>query len=104
MKRYIKVSVFMCAIFLSAYPLMAEKLGMAQEFSLPDIYNDTVTLNRYRDKQPVLLFFWATWCPHCRKELKVLDESYAELSKNDIEVLAINVGESVSKVNNFLKN
>ncbi len=39
----------------------------------------------------VLVNFWATWCPPCRKELPSIDRLHAELSGDDLDVVAINV-------------
>lgn len=81
----------------------ATEAALAPDFKLQDLNNNLVTLSSYRDKQPVLLFFWTTWCPFCRKELKALNDMYAQLLKDGIGVLSINIGESSEKVNNFLK-
>jgi peroxiredoxin len=73
------------------------------DFQLKDVNQETVILSSYIDKQPVLLFFWTTWCPYCRKELKIINSRYGELTKEGLELLPINVGESPERVNNFLK-
>jgi len=49
---------------------------------------------------PVVLNFWATTCGPCRMELPYL-EAVAQESEEDIEVVAINVGESVSSIQRF---
>ncbi|OGX16293.1 MAG: hypothetical protein A2166_04020 [Omnitrophica WOR_2 bacterium RBG_13_41_10] len=74
------------------------------DFKLSDIQQNNVTLSEYLGKQPVLLFFWTTWCPYCRKELKMLNEKYAQLTSGGIEILAINVGERLYKVEKFIKS
>ena len=78
------------------------KSRLAPDFELLDIHQDTVTLGDYKNKQPLILFFWTTWCPFCQKELSVLNDMYASLVQDDFEVLAINVGESTDTVNTFL--
>jgi len=75
---------------------------LAPDFTLYDIYQDTYTLSEYRDKQPVILLFWTTWCPFCRKELQVLNGMYSSLAADGIEVLSVNIGEVVNTVQNFL--
>jgi peroxiredoxin len=80
-----------------------EEMLPVLDFQLPDLYKQTVTLSSYINKQPVLLFFWTTWCPFCRKELKVLENMQGRLAKEGLELLLINVGESSERVNNFLK-
>jgi len=49
------------------------------------------------------LFFWTTWCPFCREELKVLNRRHGDLTKIGWKIIAINVGEPASKINNFTK-
>ncbi|MFQ5985052.1 MAG: TlpA family protein disulfide reductase, partial [Alphaproteobacteria bacterium] len=39
----------------------------------------------------VLLNFWATWCPPCRREMPTLDRLQAELGGPDFEVVALSV-------------
>ena len=77
---------------------------IAPNFQLKDLAGNTITLSEYKGKQDVLLFFWTTWCPYCRKGLKVLNEKHAQLSKDGMEILAINVSEPASKVDSFVRN
>lgn len=93
----------MLTLLLPVEFAIAQERGGAADFKLSDINNNTVTLSSYRDKQPVFLFFWTTWCPFCRKELKLLSDKYAQLVKDGFALLAINVGEPAYKVDNFIK-
>ncbi|MGZ8441549.1 MAG: redoxin domain-containing protein, partial [Candidatus Deferrimicrobiaceae bacterium] len=36
------------------------------DFTLADLDGQPVTLSRFLGKTPVLLAFWATWCPVCK--------------------------------------
>jgi len=76
----------------------------APDFKLMDLYQDTFTLSNYRDKQAVVLFFWASWCPFCQKELTVLNNMYPGIVKDGAEALSINVGELPDVVNNFVQS
>lgn len=77
---------------------------LAADFKLQDLSQNTFSLSSYRDKQPVVLFFWTTWCPYCRKELKSLKDIYPQLSKDGWELMAIDVGEPAYKVENFVQS
>jgi len=92
------------ALFLTTQTLSAQDLSPAPNFDLQDMANTKISLNSYKGKQQVLLFFWTTWCPFCRKELKALNNRYQELLKNGWEVLAIDIGEPAEKITNFLKS
>jgi len=85
-------------------PLQAKELSLAPDFRLKDMQENTVVLSSYRDKSPVFLFFWATWCPFCRDELKNLNSRYRELLRDNVEVLAVDIGESLPTVERFISN
>lgn len=87
----------------AAGPLSSNLDERAVNFSLEDIKSQRVSLSDFKDK-PLILFFWTTWCPYCRKELKKFSDTYEKLAKAGIGLLAINIGESSVKVDNFTKN
>lgn len=73
------------------------------DFKLESLRGGQIALSDYRDKQPVILFFWTSECPYCRSEFKTLNEKYPELLKEGIELLAIDVGEPRQIVADFVK-
>lgn len=77
----------------------------APDFQLQDIFYDTYSLQDYKDsQQPVLLFFWTTWCPYCQNELRMMRDRYPKFVESGLEVLAINVGETMQQVSDFVRN
>ncbi|MET0046301.1 MAG: TlpA disulfide reductase family protein [Sedimenticola sp.] len=70
--------------------------------SLSDLEGQHYTLSDYRGKV-VLLNFWATWCPPCVKEIPSLGRLKRKLSDRAVAVLSVDVGESVERVEAFLK-
>lgn len=58
---------------------------------------------RFRGKV-ILVHFWATWCPPCRRELKLLDELLSDVSSEKFEIAAISVDKGGhAAVRSFLK-
>lgn len=105
MKNYIRILLLGFILFLSAVKLLSAQGNLpAPDFQLQDTRQDIVTLSSYKNKQPVILLFWASWSPFCQKELSVLNDMYAGLIKEGIEVLSINSGESPDKVDDFIRN
>lgn len=97
--------IFALALLISSIQAQQQPVRkVAPDFKLQDTYQDIVALNSYKSKQPVLLFFWTTWCPYCQSELKFLNENYAKLTGEGLEVLAINVGESPERVRRFTRS
>jgi len=50
----------------------------------------------------IFLNFWATWCVPCKKEMPDMEELATLMSKHQFRIVAISVGESPAKVENFL--
>lgn len=51
----------------------------------------------------VLLQFWTTWCPYCRREQPLVDAVQKDLASKGLIVLAVNVGESRKTVRKYLE-
>lgn len=102
MKKYRKfIMIFLLFSAFISFGYAAENKS-APAFQLMDLNDKLVSLNDYKDKQAVILFFWTTWCPYCREELKQLNQEYAGFARDSIELLAINVGEPKYKVEPFV--
>jgi len=55
-------------------------------------------------KRPVLVTFWATWCPPCIKEMADLQQLYERYHGQGLEVIAISVNTERAQVEDFLKS
>ncbi|MDI6758271.1 MAG: TlpA disulfide reductase family protein [Candidatus Omnitrophota bacterium] len=104
MKVSLKSFIIILFILLSFLSVLAKDLSLAPDFKLEDITGKKVTLSSFKDKKPVILFFWTTWCPSCVKGLRLLNDMHADFLGDDVELLFINIGESRSKIERFLKN
>jgi len=69
----------------------------APDFVLPDMDGEQHALQDYRGKV-VLLNFWATWCPPCRREMPALERLYQQLGAHGFVVLAVNQWEDPDHV------
>jgi peroxiredoxin len=70
------------------------------DFTLTDLDGKNWTLQSLHGKV-VLVNFWATWCPPCRKEMPDLDALYRKFKDKGLVVLAIS-DEEMAKVKPFL--
>jgi len=78
------------------------KGGATPALALRDAGGNSVSLADYRGKV-LLVNFWATWCEPCRDEMPSLERLQAQLAGKPFAIVAVNIGESESKVADFLE-
>ena len=70
------------------------------DFTLTDLEGKPWSLQGLHGKV-VLVNFWATWCPPCRKEMPDMETLYREFKDSGLLILAIS-DEDISKVKPFI--
>lgn len=76
---------------------------IAPDFVLDTLYNGTKKLSDARDGKKAVLFFWATWCPHCHSQLMSLNNSIESLKRRGYAVVLVNLGEAAREVKAFMQ-
>ena len=89
----------------AAQTLLALRERVQQEngFSLTSLDGKTYTLAGLKGKI-VLLNFWATWCPPCRKEMPDMEKLYRTYEKQGLTVIAVSDEDRETVVNFLAKN
>jgi peroxiredoxin len=77
--------------------------GPAADFTLPDLDGRQVTLGPFLGKTPVLLVFWATWCPECRAAIPEINAMTTGPLAGKLQILGLDFRESRKKVANAVK-
>jgi len=74
----------------------------AADFTLNTLKEKNVNMTKYRGGQKAIIFLWATWCPHCRTELKRLNQMQDEMAAKGIKIILVSLGESYGTVKNYI--
>jgi peroxiredoxin len=74
--------------------------GLAPDFQLPDASGRQVSL-RGQLGHPVLLNFWATWCPPCVDEVPSLEDLARRIDGSDLRLLAVSVDDDWGAIRRF---
>ncbi|MBI5195573.1 MAG: TlpA family protein disulfide reductase [Nitrospirae bacterium] len=85
-------------------PYAIDKLSgkKAPDFTLKDLAGKDVPLSSFKGK-PVLLNFWATWCPYCREERPALIALNKEYKGKGLIIAAVATDKSANRVKDYLK-
>ena len=102
MKFYL--SLFTILILGSSSP--AQSQDKAHQFTLQDQKGNTVSLESYLAKGPVLLDFWATWCKPCKEYFPHLEALHLEFEGKGLTILGISEDgpRNKRKIRSFLRS
>ena len=94
--------------FIFAAPAAAQDLGIELGSTAPAVVvqsldGKSVNLGQYIGKTPMLIEFWATWCPNCRELMPTLLDAQKKYGQKVKFVnLAVAINQSPEKVRRFL--
>jgi len=71
------------------------------DLSLAKLGGGTINLADYRGEKPVILDFWASWCPNCKRDMPRLNAWYQKY-QDEVEVIGINLQEPIGTVQRFV--
>ena len=93
---------------LSAAPAVAQDLGIevgqtAPAVTVQSLDGKSVNLGSYIGKTPMLIEFWATWCPNCKELMPTLLDVEKKYNKQvKFVAIAVAINQSPEKVRRFL--
>ncbi|WP_143317065.1 TlpA disulfide reductase family protein [Clostridium sp. HBUAS56017] len=63
---------------------------LAKDITLYDENLNKVKLSDYKGK-PVVMNFWASWCPHCKEEMPGFNEVVKKYKDEEVSILMVNL-------------
>ena len=86
-------------------PIEAAQVGfLAPDFTLSSLDSQEIRLANLKGK-PIVLKFWASWCPPCKAEMPAFQVAFQEYSGSDLQIIAINATnqDSLTEVTQFIE-
>lgn len=75
----------------------------APDFTLRTLNGADITLSHIVQNKPIILDFWTSWCPNCRRDMPKLNTLY-EKYHDQIEVIGVNLQESSTTVQEYIQS
>ncbi len=114
LNRYLIHVILVAAILLASDSILTAELPplthkltalktpiKAPQLRLQNMDEETIDIKDLKGKV-VVINFWATWCPPCRREMGSLERLHIATKDNNVVVLAINIGEDIDTVFSFM--
>ena len=89
------------ALAINSHIVPVAKPYPAHPVQLKDLDDKVVRLSDFKGKT-VIINFWATWCPPCRRELPSMQHTYEAFKGKNLVILGINVGEDWETIAPFI--
>lgn len=102
------LAMLLCCTVLAACTKQAERSQLmigdqTPRITLPDASGSRVTIPDDLMGKVVVIHFWADWCPHCIKEMPVLESLYGRYRSQGLFIVGVNVKQSPAAVQAYAK-
>lgn len=74
----------------------------APEFAAMDLEGNVIRLSAI-EAPKTILFFWASWCPHCKEMIEEINDIY-RAADNEIEVIGISIDTSLTDLKQVISD
>ena len=98
----IKLFVTILTLLLTS-TAAADEPRVAPDWTLQSVDGETITLSEVAAEQPVIVLFWATWCPYCKALMPHIQSLRLEYGDR-VRVLAVHFRDDKGDPVEFMAN
>jgi thiol-disulfide isomerase/thioredoxin len=105
-KNHLKTLLLLTWLILLPCSLLAAQEGQRLiPFKGYDLNGQPFDLQQSIGSKPVMLIFWASWCPSCKTEVPKINQLAEKFRSRGMEFIGVNVGynDSVERAQAFVK-
>lgn len=75
-----------------------------QRVTLPDItlLDNTVITAQSLAGKPVVIYFWASWCPYCARQNPYIESLYRRTRTTDLRLIAVSIDKTAAIAQSYL--
>ncbi len=89
---------------LFSNPVFAQTVGEKAKLNNIVTFDGAQFDPKVLDGKPTLLYFWASWCPICRREMVELEKHYQAYKDKGFNVLAVNFRDEEPKARAMIES
>ena len=75
----------------------------APELAMPDINGNYFLLSQMKPRSYVVILFWASWCPHCQKEMPEILNYYHQMRDKGVDFIGVSLDDKKSDWLDYIK-
>lgn len=92
-KTLVRTIILLTLLLCLATTLSAAQLGQPLiAFKGTDLKGEQYDLQQSIGTKPIMLIFWASWCPTCKSEVPKINKLAEKYQQRGMEFVAVNVG------------
>jgi thiol-disulfide isomerase/thioredoxin len=93
---WMRIVIVLCTFFV-LNTAQAQTVGEKAKLSHVDLFDGTRFDPKTIEGKPTLVYFWASWCPMCRREMSAIEKHFQAYKDKGFNVIAINFRDEPAK-------
>ncbi len=97
-------ALVLCMLASAATPVAAQVVGEKAKLSSIELFDGTRFDPKTIEGKPTLVYFWASWCPRCRNEMRSLEKHYQSYKERGFTIVAVNFRDKIENAKALIES